>query len=215
MRFADRTDAGRRLGAALAERGIADPADAPIVLGLPRGGVPVAAEVAGVLEAPLDVLVVRKVGAPRNPEFAVGAIGEGGAEFIDTNVLDRMGLTRADLAETIAEEREELRRRVSEYRGDQSPADLTGHTVVVVDDGMATGATARVAVQVLRGRDPGRLVLAVPVASTAAVRHLEEVTDDVVALSTPRDFLAVGTHYDDFAQTSDGEVTALLAAARR
>ncbi|MBW3621038.1 MAG: phosphoribosyltransferase [Actinobacteria bacterium] len=211
MRFADRTDAGRRLGAALADRGFVD----PIVLGLPRGGVPVASEVARVLDAPLDVLVVRKVGAPRNPEFAVGAIGEGGAEFVDDDVLRRMGLTREDLGGTIAAEREELRRRVGEYRGDRPPADLTGRTVVVVDDGMATGASARVAVQVLRGRDPGQLVLAVPVASTAAVRHLEDVTDEVVALSTPRDFLAVGSHYDDFGQTSDDEVTALLGAARR
>ncbi|MBW3658251.1 MAG: phosphoribosyltransferase [Actinobacteria bacterium] len=211
MRFTDRTEAGRRLGEELAVHDLDD----ALVLGLPRGGVPVAAEVAGVLDAPLDVLVVRKIGAPRNPEFAVGAIGEGGAEFIDTSILDRMGLSRDDLQGTIAAERDELRRRVEAYRGDAAPLDVAGRTVVVVDDGMATGASARVAVQVLRELAPARTVLAVPVASTAAVDRLDEVVDDVVVLSAPRDFLAVGAHYDDFGQTSDREVTELLSSARR
>lgn len=211
MRFTDRTEAGRRLGEELAVHDLDD----ALVLGLPRGGVPVAAEVADVLDAPLDVLVVRKIGAPRNPEFAVGAIGEGGAEFIDTSILGRMGLSREDLEGTIATERDELRRRVEAYRGDAAPLDVVGRTVVVVDDGMATGASARVAVQVLRELGPARTVLAVPVSSTAAVDLLDEVVDDVVVLSAPRGFLAVGAHYDDFGQTSDREVTELLSSARR
>lgn len=211
MRFADRADAGRQLGRALADRGLDD----PLVLGLPRGGVPVAAEVAAALGAPLDVLVVRKIGAPRNPEFAIGAIGEDGAELLDRDVLRRMGLSAEDVRGTIAEEREELRRRVEAYRGTSDAPPVAGRTVVVVDDGMATGASARVAVEVLRQRDPRQLVLAVPVASTSAVARLRGVVDDVVVLDVPRDFLAVGGYYDDFSQTSDREVTDLLAAARR
>lgn len=211
MRFTDRADAGRQLGTALRERGVDD----PVVLGLPRGGVPVAAEVAATLGAPLDVLVVRKIGAPRNPEFAVGAIGEGGAEFVDDALLGRLRLSRDDIAGTIAAEREELQRRVEAYRGQRDAVDVDGRTVVVVDDGMATGASARVAVQVLRTRRPGRVVLAVPVASTSAVRRLQEVVDEVVALAAPPDFLAVGAYYDDFGQTSDREVTELLAGVGR
>lgn len=211
MRFRDRVDAGRRLGEVLRGRGL----DHPVVLGLPRGGVPVAAEVAAALDAPLDVLVVRKIGAPRNPEFAVGAIGEGGAEFLDRELLDRLRLAPEDVADTVAREREELRRRVEAYRGAARPVDVTGRTVVVVDDGMATGASARVAVQVLRQRDPARTVLAVPVASSSAVARLSAVVDEVVALDAPPDFLAVGGYYDDFGQTSDREVTERLEAAAR
>lgn len=211
MRFTDRTDAGRRLGEELAGRDF----DSPVVLGLPRGGVPVAAEIADVLDAPLDVLIVRKIGAPRNPEFAVGAIGEGGAEFVDDSLLRRLGLDRDDLAGTIAAEREELRRRVSAYRGEADPIDVSGRTVVVADDGMATGATARVAIQVLRERGPSRIVVAVPVASMSAVQLIDDVVDEVVVLSAPPEFMAVGAHYDDFGQTSDREVTDLLATTRR
>lgn len=211
MRFRDRIDAGRKLGDELAGRDLDD----PVVLGLPRGGVPVAAEVAEVIDAPLDVLVVRKIGAPRNPEFAVGAIGEGGAEFVDTSLLRRLGLSREDLEGTITAERDELRRRVEAYRGDAEPLDVAGRTVVVVDDGMATGASARVAIQVLRALEPGRTVLAVPVASTSAVELLADVVDEVVVLSAPPSFMAVGAHYDDFGQTSDREVTDLLSSTRR
>jgi putative phosphoribosyl transferase len=207
MRFADRADAGRRLGEALAERDLDD----PVVLGLPRGGVPVASEVAATLDAPLDVLVVRKIGAPRNPEFAVGAIGEGGAEFVDTDLLERLRLTRDDIEETLRREREELRRRVEAYRGEREGVDVEGRTVVVVDDGMATGASARVAVQVLRAREPERVVLGVPIASPSAVGRLEDVVDEVVTLGAPPDFLAVGAYYEDFGQTTDREVTERLA----
>lgn len=211
MRFSDRTDAGRRLGDALVERDLDD----PIVLALPRGGVPVAAEVARVIDAPLDVLVVRKIGAPRNPEFAVGAIGEGGAEFVDTSLLRRLGLERGDLQGTLEAERDELRRRLEAYRGEAAPLDVEGRTVVVVDDGMATGASARVAIQVLRERAPGRVVVAVPVASRSAVELLDDVVDEVIVLSAPADFMAVGAHYDDFGQTSDREVTELLSSLQR
>lgn len=211
IRFSDRTEAGHRLGDTLEARGLDD----PVVLGLPRGGVPVAAGVAEALDAPLDVLVVRKIGAPRNPEFAVGAIGEGGAELLDERVLERLGLTRDDLAGTIAEEREELRRRVEAYRGDDRSPDLAGKTALVVDDGMATGASALVAVRVLRQLSPERVVMAAPVASTSAVAKLEAVVDEVVTLAAPPDFMSVGSYYGDFRQTSDAEVTELLREARR
>lgn len=208
--FTDRTDAGRRLGAVVAELGLDD----PVVLGLPRGGVPVAAAVADALGAPLDVLVVRKIGAPGNPEFAVGAIGEGGAEFLEPRTLDRLSLTRSDVASTIAAEREELDRRVAAYRGGAPMVDVRGRVVVLVDDGLATGASAHVAVEVLRRLGPARIVLAVPVAPAETVDRFVDLVDQLVVLDTPRSFLAVGSYYDDFGQIGDDEVTATLAATR-
>ncbi len=207
--LADRTDAGRRLAAALAPLELDD----PVVLALPRGGVPVAAAVADALGAPLDVLVVRKIGAPRNPEFAVGAVGEGGAEHLETDTLGRLGLTRDDLTDAIAAEQEELRRRVARYRHGRAMVAVRGRTVVLVDDGIATGASARVAAQVLRRLRPARIVLAVPVAPDGVRERFADVVDELVVLATPAGFTAVGAHYRDFDQTSDEEVARLLAAA--
>jgi putative phosphoribosyl transferase len=186
--FTDRVDAGRQLAPLVADLDLPD----PIVLGLPRGGVPVACEVARALGAPLDVLVVRKVGAPTHREFAVGALGEGGVEVLDDHVLDRLHLDRDRLRSVLDEERAELRRRVEQYRGGRAAVDVTGRTVVVVDDGIATGRTAEAACRVLRARGADRIVLAVPVAAPASVTHLR-------------------TMYDDFATTTDAEVERLLA----
>lgn len=206
--FTDRRDAGRRLGEQIAGLALAD----PVVLGLPRGGVPVAAEVADALGAPLDVLVVRKVGAPGHPEYAVGAIGEGGIEVIDGATLAAHGWTRDDIQPTIDAEGEELGRRVAAYRGVRPPVGVEGRPVVVVDDGIATGSSAEAAIGVLRRRGPAWVVLAAPVASPQAVERLGGLVDEVVVVSAPAGFMAVGQAYRVFDQTSDREVTDLLAA---
>lgn len=210
IHFSDRSDAGRRLGEAVAALDL----PAPVVLGLPRGGVPVASAVAEACDAPLDVLVVRKVGAPGNPEFAVGAIGEGGVEHLSATTLERLGLSRDDLAGTIAEERTELQRRVVRYRGQEPMIDVRDRVVVLVDDGLATGASARAAAEVLRDLGPDRIVLAVPVAPPASAERFADVVDDLLALATPAGFMAVGSYYDDFGQVTDQEVTDVLAAHR-
>lgn len=209
--FADRRAAGRALADRVAELDLDD----PLVLGLPRGGVPVAAEVAARLDAPLDVLVVRKIGAPHHPEYGIGAIGEGGVRLLDDQALQRLHVTPDDLEPTIAREREELRRRVERYRGGQGGADVRGRTVVVVDDGLATGVSASAAVRVLRAREAGRIVFAVPVGAPEGVQRLRDLADEVVALSTPAGFGAVGSFYHDFHQVTDEEVVELLAASDR
>ena len=206
MVFADRRDAGRRLATLLAP--LRD--EQPVVLALPRGGVPVAAEVARALGAPLDVIVVRKLGLPYQPELGFGAIGEGGVRLLDTALLRRVGLTERDVSWVEAEERRELIRRVRRYRGDRPPISVEGRTVVIVDDGLATGATARTAVSIARARGARRIVLAVPVAPSEAVNELRDDADQVVSLVTPAHFVAVGLWYRDFDQTSDDEVAALL-----
>ena len=201
--FADRADAGRRLAAAVVALGLAD----PVVLALPRGGVPVAYEVAAALGAPWDVFVARKVGAPGHAEYGVGAVAEGGA--LVANETARLAPeTLAALAEV---ERAELDRRVRRYRGDRPLPTLTGRDVVLVDDGLATGVTAEAALRALRFHRPRGLVLAVPVAARDGAARLATVADDVVAVLTPRSFLAVGQFYGTFAQTTDDEVLALLA----
>lgn len=206
--FADRRDAGRQLAQQLT--GYAD-SDA-VVLALPRGGVPVAAEVASALGADLDVIVARKLGAPGRPELGVGAIAEGGEPILDSRTLAMLGLEPADLDDTVGAERDELRRRVGTYRGGRELPDLRGRTVILVDDGLATGVTARAALQALQHRQPARLVLAVPVGAPQTVQRLTGEADEVVAVSTPQNFTAVGQWYRDFAQTSDEEVLAILAA---
>lgn len=210
-RFHDRSDAGRLLAAQLSD--YADRADV-IVLALPKGGVPVAAEVASALGAPLDVLAVRKIGVPWNPEFALGAIASGGLLVLDMESLGQLGLSRADVEPVIQAERRELTRRESLYRkGREFPA-LEGHVVILVDDGLATGATMQAAVAALRTRRPALVVVAVPVASRSACAMLEPIVDRVVCVATPEPFFGVGMWYDDFSQTSDEEVLSLLTRHR-
>jgi putative phosphoribosyl transferase len=207
-RFTDRRAAGQDLAGRLEH--LRD--QRPVILGLPRGGVPVAAEVAQALGAPLDVIVVRKVGLPDQPELAVGAIGEEGARVINDRVLayaDPQAVARVEEAE-----RTELLRRVAEWRSGADPIPLTGRTVVIVDDGIATGATAAVAAHVARARGASHVVIAVPVAPPEAVLTLRSAADEVIVARTPRNFAAVGQWYADFSPTSNDEVTRLLARWR-
>jgi len=204
--FADRADAGRRLGERLVAI-LGEPGAGAVVLGLPRGGVPVAAEVARRLGAPLDAFVVRKLGVPGQPELAMGAIASGGVVVRNEAVIAARRLTPEQVAAVVAAEEAELARREQAYRGDRPPVAVTGRLVVVVDDGFATGATARAAVRAVRARNPARLVLAVPVAPRDAGAG---DADLLVALARPWPFGAVGRHYRDFAATTDDEVRRLL-----
>ena len=206
-RFVDRRDAGRALAAELSGHRLDD----PVVLGLPRGGVVVAAEVARVLDAELDIVVVRKVGHPRQPELGLGAVAEDGATVWDERALRAAGLTEVDLAPVVAAERSECRRRTRLYRAGHPAPQLAGRTLVVVDDGVATGVTALAALRLLRSRDPRRLVMAAPVAARDAARALAGVADEVVTVLLPARFGAVSQFYDRFDQTSDQEVVRLLA----
>ncbi|WP_436497721.1 phosphoribosyltransferase [Actinokineospora sp. HUAS TT18] len=206
MRFADRTEAGRVLADHLTHLR----EDKPIVLGLPRGGVPVAAEVAARLGAEVDVVLVRKVGAPGHPELAVGAVGEGGVTVRSDRVLAELHLTWADVADTAANERAEILRRAATLRGGEPPPDLAGRTVILVDDGVATGATAAAAVRVVRGMGAARVVVAAPVAPADVVASLRLIADEVVCPLTPRRFVAVGYWYEDFAQVPDADVREIL-----
>jgi len=210
MRFTDRIDAGKRLAALLDDHTGAD----VVVLALPRGGVPVAREVARALEAPLDVLGVRKLGAPQQPEFGIGAIAEGGIRVVDRESAEMAGLDEQAIAGLEAREREELQRRVRRYRGDRQLPRLSGRTVIVVDDGLATGVTARAACRAVRAHDPERLILAVPVAPPRSVEALRREADEVVAVLTPASLMSVGGWYDVFDQVSDDEVLRLLEEAR-
>lgn len=211
-RFADRASAGRELAEALAS--YADRAEV-VVLGLPRGGVPVAAEVARRLRAPLDVFVVRKLGVPGHEELAFGAIASGGVVVINHDVVDAAGLDDAAMQLVIERETAELERRELVYRTGAEPLAITKRVAIVVDDGLATGATMRAAVAALRDRGAARIVAAVPVGTTAIATELGRDADEVVCLGTPDRFLAVGRWYRDFTPTSDGEVSALLEAASR
>lgn len=211
-RFADRSDAGRQLAARL--EGYRD--SNAVVLGLPRGGVPVAHEVARALGAPLDILVVRKLGVPAQPELAFGAIGEGPENIpvrvLNDDVLRRIRLTDDEIEAVESGEWAELDRRVTRYRGGRAGLPLSGRTVLIVDDGFATGATARAAAMVARARGAGTVVLAAPIGAADTITALREVADDVVCLAAPFDFVAVGQGYDEFSQTTDEQVCALLEA---
>lgn len=211
MRFRDRDDAGRRLAA----RVLALHLDDPVVLALPRGGVPVAAKVARAIDAPLDVILVRKLGVPTQPELAMGALGEEGVRVLDRDLVGRAHVRPDQLADVERRERDELARRARTYRGDREPLPIAGRTVVIVDDGLATGASARAAIEVARARGAGRVVLAVPVAPPETVAALREDADAVVSLETPAAMAAIGQWYDDFSQTSDAEVVAHLEGSAR
>ncbi len=209
--FADRFDAGRRLARRLAALPPDQLSDASlVVLGLPRGGVPVAYEIATALGAPLDVIVVRKIGVPAQPELAMGAIGEGDVRIVNRDVVRRARINAADFAKVEARERHELRRRAERFRGDRDRVSLVGHTALIADDGIATGSTARAACQVARALGAVRVILAAPVAPPSVIEALRHVADEVVVLETPEQFSAIGQFYDDFTPTSDEEVVRLL-----
>lgn len=207
--FRDRTDAGRRLAEHLAAWRSPD----VVVLGLPRGGVPVAAEVARVLGAPLDVIVVRKLGIPYQPEVAMGAIGEEGVRVLDEVLVARAGVSSAEVDAVERRERATLEARVERFRAGRERLDLTGCTAIIVDDGIATGATATAAARVARQLGAARVVIAVPVGGPDAATRIGDA-DEVICLLQPPGFHAVGSYYRDFGQTSEDEVAALLAAAR-
>ena len=208
--FADRIDAGRHLARSLQHLAGED----IVVLGLPRGGVPVAAEVARALDAPLDVAIVRKLGVPFHPELAMGAVGEGGVRVLDRDLVHRLGVTPAQVRTVEAQERRVLDHRAGLLRRGRTPLDLRGRTAIVVDDGIATGSTARVACHVARELGARRVVLAAPVGPPESVDRVPEA-DEVVVTVTPPGFRAVGAHYRDFTPTSDGEVVEILDTARR
>lgn len=210
-RFPDRQEAGRVLAASLAEySGRSD----VVVLGLPRGGVPVAAEIARFLHAPLDVFVVRKVGAPMQPELAMGAVATGGVAVVNAEIVRELAISRDDFERVAARERDELERRERSYRGHRPPPDLSGKVAILVDDGLATGATMRAAVEAVRRQGPSRVIVAVPVAAPDTCEQMRTKADEVVCAATPEPFLAVGLWYRDFSQTSDEEVRELLERGR-
>lgn len=206
MRFADRTDAGRELAGRLRHldgRGA-------VVLALPRGGIPVGAEVARALGAPLDVLVVRKLGVPGHEELAMGAIASGGVRVVDRHLRAMLGIDDATLERVVERETRELERRERAYRGDGRPLGVEGKVVVLVDDGLATGATMRAAVQAIRQAAPARVVVAAPVGSVEACEALEREADEVVCADRPDPFWSVGTWYGDFGDLPDADLRAML-----
>jgi predicted phosphoribosyltransferase len=210
--FRDRSDAGRQLGEQLRRQPLNG---TPIVLGLPRGGVPVAYEVAAVLGAPLDVLIVRKLGAPFNPELAVGAIAYGGIVVYNEDLLDMLHLS-ADSMQTIrVAEQEELARRERVYRGERPPPEIDGKSVILVDDGVATGASMEAAVRATRVLGPREIIVAVPTSARDSLARLEAVADRVVVIETPEPYFGVGAWYEDFSQLTDDEVLGYLDRSRR
>jgi predicted phosphoribosyltransferase len=210
-RFRDRTEAGRRLAAALRSYATEN----PIVLALPRGGVPVGYEVAHALHAPLDVVVVRKLGVPWHPELGVGAVAEGGFTYLNEDVLRHVGLSQSELDELVRVKQREVEARVSLFRGGRAKPRLRDRTVLLVDDGIATGGTVQVAIRAVRAESPAAIVLAVPVAAPDAVRELGAQVQRVVCLETPPELYAIGVWYDDFAQVPEEEVVRLLERARQ
>jgi predicted phosphoribosyltransferase len=207
MRFTNREDAGRRLANHLASR----PFDRPLVIALPRGGVPVAAEVATRLRAPLDVLVVRKLGHPQQPELGLGAITEGNLQILNQRLITKLGVTPEQLDGVTAIEVAALKRRVRSYRGDRPPISVRERTVILVDDGLATGFTARAAIEALRQQGARLIVLAVPVAPAATMQEMGGLVDQVICLRTPTFLGAIGHWYVDFGPVHDAEVARVLA----
>jgi putative phosphoribosyl transferase len=209
--FTDRQDAGRQLAQRLQQL---EPlcAENPVVLAVPRGGVPVAAEVARALAAPLDVVVVRKIGAPGNPEFAIGALAEGGVHVLSDPIVRTSGMSRARLRRLIERAELELGERVGRYRGPREPLAIAGRTAILVDDGLATGRSALAAVLSVRARGAARVILAVPVAAPASVDALRADADDVICVEMLQDLWAVSLWYEDFRPTTDEQVAALLAS---
>jgi predicted phosphoribosyltransferase len=209
MAFKNREDAGRRLAKRLAAWHDED----VVVLGLPRGGVPVAYEVALALDAPLDVIIVRKLGVPVQPELGMGALGEDGVRVLNSDVIELARIGERELEAVEHRERAEVARRSQQFRGDRPRILLEGRVVVIIDDGIATGSTARAACAVARAHGARRVVLATPVAPPSAAQELRSAADEVVVLETPQHFFAIGEWYDDFSQTPDREVTDLLERA--
>lgn len=207
--FKDRAEAGRML----AERLKGKTGPGSVVLALPRGGVPVGAEVAGALGAELDVMPVRKLGVPGQPELAMGAIAPDGAQFVDREIMRSAHVSQAQFERVLEGEQAELARREALYRGSHAPASVEGKTVILIDDGMATGATMHAALRALRLRRPARVIVALPVAPLGAEMDFADLVDEFVCLAQPALFFSVGQHYDDFEQTSDEEVRQLLASA--
>ena len=206
-RFRNRADAGRALAA---ELGAHAGRDDVLVLGLARGGVPVAAEVAQALGAPLDVFLVRKLGVPGREELAFGAIASGGARVLNRDVVATLGIDAETIEDVVARERAELERRAAAYRGTAEPPDVRGRVVILVDDGLATGASMRAAVEAVRDLGPSRVVVAVPAAAPQTCEELAPAVDEIVCLLTPEPFFAVGMWYQDFSETTDDDVRALL-----
>jgi predicted phosphoribosyltransferase len=205
--FENRRAAGRQLAEALRERDIA----VDIVLAIPRGGLPVARPIADALGAPLDIAVAKKIGAPNNPEFAIGAVAADGSAWLNTDVIEQREISREYVASTRAEMAEAARQKARRYRDSESSPSLTGKRVCLVDDGVATGATVRACIEQVRQADPERLVLAVPVGSPRAISELEALVDEVVCLEMPSAFRAVGQYYEQFEQVSDEEAMSYLA----
>lgn len=210
--LADRTAAGRSLAAVLSDYYRNENV---VVLALPRGGVPVAREVAAALDATLDLLLIRQLGVPMQPELAMGAIASGGVRVLNPDVVQSWRITGEDIAAVAAIEQRELERREAAYRGERPRPAVRGRTVILVDDGVATGATMRAAIAALRQLGPAKIVVAVPVAPADTVQALEEVADEVVCLATPEPFFAIGSCYRDFTQVSDEEVRRLLEVVPR
>lgn len=208
MRFVDRNDAGRRLGFNLAAQDL----ERPVVIALPRGGVPVATHVADALRAPLDVLVVRTLAYPQDPEIGMGAVAEGGVRLLVPDLMSRLDVTPEQIDGVASVEDHELRRRVRRYRGDRPALDVAGRTVILVDDGVISGFTARAAIEVLRRRTAEQVVLAIPVGPAHTVASLRDHADQVTCLYAPRSFTSIRQWYDDFNPVSDTHVAEILEA---
>ena len=210
MKFRNRQEAGREVAPRLGKYGNREDV---LVLGLPRGGVPVAYEVATALEVPLDIFVLRKLGVPGHEELAFGAIGSGGVRILNADVVDRLGISELEVAAVTQEETKELERRETRYRGSRPPLDVRGRTVILVDDGIATGASIRAAIHAIRKMRPAAIVVATPVAPRATCNLLRREVDELVCAESPEPFYGVGQFYQDFSAVSDEEVVALLDPA--